>query len=48
MIVSLIISRKLHDGVIDKIFGPRITRMNNSEYFEDSPVMKFLRATEVY
>ncbi len=33
-------------SVIDQIFGPRIKRMNNSEYFEDSPVMKFLRATE--
>ena len=28
-------------SVIDQIFGPRIKRMNNSEYFEDSPVMKF-------
>ncbi len=33
-------------SVIEQIFGPRIKRMNNSEYFEDSPVMKFLRATE--
>ncbi len=33
-------------SVIDQIFGPRIKRMNNSECFEDSPVMKFLRATE--
>ncbi len=33
-------------SVIDQVFGPRIKRMNNSEYFEDSPVMKFLRATE--
>lgn len=33
-------------SAIDQIFGPRRTRANNSEYFADSPVMRFLRATD--
>lgn len=33
-------------SAVNQIFGPRKTRANNSEYVADSPVMKFLRATD--